>query len=97
MENETETVFESGSRDAYRKEIGQQMVRGAAVAAAVVFGPILFIYAIYLIGLLLPPESKEADDPTPDSFSQVVIEPAVEMAASSAFDGRGDRAGLFRV
>ncbi|MEM9060340.1 MAG: RC-LH1 core complex protein PufX [Pseudomonadota bacterium] len=46
-----------------------QMAKGAAVAAFVVFGPVVFIYALYFLGTFLPPESKEADDPTPDSFS----------------------------
>ena len=45
-----------------------QMVRGCMFAATVLFGPILFIYAVYLLGTLLPPESKDAQDPTPDSF-----------------------------
>ncbi|MEM1076011.1 MAG: RC-LH1 core complex protein PufX [Pseudomonadota bacterium] len=58
----------SDRRERIRAEILMQMGRGAFFAASVVFGPILFIYAVYLLGTLLPPESKEAVDPTPDSF-----------------------------
>ena len=50
-------------------EIASQMVIGAGAAGAVVVGAGVFVYVLYLIGTLLPPESKEADDPTPDSFS----------------------------
>ena len=43
------------------------------------FGPVIFIVALYYIGLLLPPESKEAADPTPDSFP-IVMEMEAEEA-----------------
>lgn len=80
MENENESVFANGEREEVRREIGLQMLRGAVIAALVVFGPILFVYSIYLLGLLLPPESKEADDPTPDSFSWITVEPTFGLA-----------------
>lgn len=72
MSSEEKGVFDGVDAPDYRKEIGTQMVRGAAVAGAVVFGPIILIYLIYLLGLLLPPEAREAVDPTPDSFPQLV-------------------------
>ncbi|MGR3541768.1 MAG: RC-LH1 core complex protein PufX [Hasllibacter sp.] len=43
------------------------MLRGAGYGALAFFGPIAVIYVIYLIGLLLPEESKLAPDPTPES------------------------------
>ncbi|MCH2163740.1 MAG: RC-LH1 core complex protein PufX [Marinovum sp.] len=51
------------------KEVLWQMVKGMLATAALFVGIGLFLYGIYLVSLLLPPESKEADDPTPDSFS----------------------------
>ncbi|MEM8801678.1 MAG: RC-LH1 core complex protein PufX [Pseudomonadota bacterium] len=63
-------AFASGNRSEIRKAVWYQLLRGAVVGGTVAFGPIIFIYVIYLVGLLLPPESKEADDPTPDSFVQ---------------------------
>jgi hypothetical protein len=41
-----------------------QMLRGAGYAAVVVFGIGLVLYAIYLLGLLLPADSKTAPDPS---------------------------------
>ncbi len=60
------------SRPRIFAEIGGQMAVGAGVAGAVVIGTGVFIYVLYLIGTLLPPESKEAQDPTPGSFSAYV-------------------------
>ncbi|MEM0990234.1 MAG: RC-LH1 core complex protein PufX [Pseudomonadota bacterium] len=57
------------------KDVGKQMCVGAGVAAAVILVPAALIYVTYLIGTLLPPESKEADDPTPDSFSYYYEQP----------------------
>ncbi|MEM8822721.1 MAG: RC-LH1 core complex protein PufX [Pseudomonadota bacterium] len=53
---------------AMRRDIFKQMLIGAAAAAGTVIIPVVFIYGLYLAGTLLPPESKEAVDPTPDSF-----------------------------
>jgi len=50
-----------------------EMSKGAGIAAAVFFGPVLAIYLLYLLGTLLPEESREAPDPTPDSFSMTEI------------------------
>jgi hypothetical protein len=46
-----------------------RMFVGAAIGGVVFFGPVIFIVLLYYFSLLLPPESKEAEDPTPDSFS----------------------------
>ncbi|MFN3970450.1 MAG: RC-LH1 core complex protein PufX [Gemmobacter sp.] len=46
-----------------RSWILSQMMRGAGYAAVLVFGTMIVIYAIYLFGLLLPPESKTAPSP----------------------------------
>ena len=45
-----------------------QMVAGSFVAVAVIGIPIVYILFFYFIGTFLPIESKQADDPTPDSF-----------------------------
>ncbi|MEM7075857.1 MAG: RC-LH1 core complex protein PufX [Pseudomonadota bacterium] len=46
-----------------------RMLLGAGVAALLFFGTLILLWFIYFVGTFLPPESKEADDPTPDSFS----------------------------
>ncbi|MEM8580467.1 MAG: RC-LH1 core complex protein PufX [Pseudomonadota bacterium] len=51
-----------------RFEIVKQMLKGSGVAAGVLLLPAAFIFCVHLVGTLLPPESKEAVDPTPDSF-----------------------------
>ena len=51
-----------------RADILGLMLKGAGYAALLVISIWAFIYAIYLVGLLLPSESKEAADPTPLSF-----------------------------
>lgn len=73
-----------------RKTITNQMFKGFVIAMVTFFGPVIFIVALYYIGLLLPPESKEAADPTPDSFPIVMeAEEPVEEAAEEegASDG----------
>tara|TARA_B100000131_G_scaffold303250_1_gene327140 strand:+ start:347 stop:559 length:213 start_codon:yes stop_codon:yes gene_type:complete len=45
-----------------------QMAAGSFVAIAVIGIPIVYILFFYFIGTFLPIESKQADDPTPDSF-----------------------------
>ncbi|MEM8576621.1 MAG: RC-LH1 core complex protein PufX [Pseudomonadota bacterium] len=64
-------------RERIRANITMQMLKGFGIAGSVVFGPILFIYLLIGIGTLLPPESKEAVDPTPDSFVSNSPEPQV--------------------
>jgi hypothetical protein len=46
-----------------RSWILHEMLVGAGKAAIVLVGIGVLIYAIYLVGLLLPPESKEAPAP----------------------------------
>ena len=66
-----------------RNSIMTQMGKGFVLAMVTFLGPVLFIVAIYYVGLLLPPESKEAADPTPDSFPIVMeAEAAVEEEAA---------------
>ena len=48
-----------------------QMVAGSFVAVLVIGIPIAYILFFYLIGTFLPIESKQAEDPTPDSFVQL--------------------------
>ncbi|NNE53725.1 MAG: RC-LH1 core complex protein PufX [Sulfitobacter sp.] len=51
-----------------RADVLALMLKGAGYAALFCFGVGFLLWAIYAIGLLLPPESKEADDPTPFSY-----------------------------
>jgi hypothetical protein len=44
------------------------MMKGAGYAALFCIVVGFFMWALYAIGLLLPEESKEADDPTPFSY-----------------------------
>jgi hypothetical protein len=46
------------------------MVAGSIFTAIALGVPIVFIAGLYFIGTFLAPESKEAIDPTPDSFLQ---------------------------
>lgn len=54
------------------------MMKGAGYAAAVILAVWAVIYVIYLVGLLLPPESKEAVDPTPLGFNTYIAAPLVQ-------------------
>lgn len=69
--------FEETPAARLRSWILAQMMRGAGYAAILVFGTMLLIYAIYLLGLLLPPESKTAPSP----FGFVIEAPATTRAA----------------
>jgi len=48
------------------------MLKGAGYAAIFCLATWFFIWAFYAIGMLLPEESKEAEDPTPFSFEMTV-------------------------
>jgi hypothetical protein len=61
--------------------IFRQLGKGLLIASVVFFGPVLFIWVLSLIGDLLPPESKEAADPTPDSFP-IIMEMEAEEESS---------------
>lgn len=69
-----------------RRTITTQMFKGFVIAMVTFFGPVVFIVGLYFVGELLPPESKEAADPTPDSF------PIVMEAAPAAEDAAEDEA-----
>jgi hypothetical protein len=55
--------YEESESARLRSWVLGQMLRGAGYAAILVFGVMFLIYAIYLVGLLLPPESKTAPSP----------------------------------
>lgn len=48
------------------------MLKGAGYAAIFCLATWFFIWALYAIGMMLPEESKEAEDPTPFSFEMTV-------------------------
>ena len=48
-----------------------QMVAGSFFAVLALGIPIAFILFFYFLGTFLPIESKQADDPTPDSFAHM--------------------------
>ena len=52
-------------------QIFGQMVAGSFFAAVALGIPIAFILFFYFLGTFLHIESKQADDPTPDSFVQL--------------------------
>jgi len=68
-----DNLLELSSRTRLFYEIMGLMMKGAGYAAVVVVGVWFFIYAIFLVGKLLPEESKEAADPTPLSFNEYVV------------------------
>ena len=49
------------------------MFAGAMFGGVIVGGVGAFIAVLMVVSSWLPPESKEADDPTPDSFSAYVL------------------------
>ena len=63
------------SPDRVRAEGFGGMFAGAIFGGVMVGGMAVFIGVLMLISSWLPPESKEADDPTPDSFSFLYVLP----------------------
>jgi hypothetical protein len=63
----SDNYFDEGRAAMLRSWVLGQMLRGAGFAAILVFGIGLLLYAIYLVGLLLPEESKQAPAPMPQS------------------------------
>lgn len=57
-------------------EVAWLMGKGAAMGAAIFVGVGVFIWLLILLGSVLPPDSKEAADPTPWSY----VIPAEESA-----------------
>ncbi len=49
-------------------KVGILMLRGAGYAAIFCIAMLVLVLGTYVVGLLLPEESKEADDPTPFSY-----------------------------
>ncbi|MGD1881088.1 MAG: RC-LH1 core complex protein PufX [Paracoccaceae bacterium] len=80
MSEDKEVFGGDFSRTNLRAQVRNQMLIGAGVAFGLVGGVVAFIYALIFIGTLLPPESKEAVDPTPDSFSAYEITQSVDRA-----------------
>ncbi|NRB03077.1 MAG: RC-LH1 core complex protein PufX [Rhodobacteraceae bacterium] len=69
MSDQNKEIFDGDfSKPRIMAEIFGQMFVGAGAAAFVIGGAGVFVYLLYLVSLFLPPESKEADDPTPNSF-----------------------------
>lgn len=57
------------SRERIQAEGFGNMFAGALFGGALFGGVAVFMAILVVISSWLPPESKEADDPTPDSFS----------------------------
>ena len=60
-----------------RADVTALMLKGAGYAALFCIGVGFMIWVIYAIGLLLPEQSKEADDPTPFSYHLIVEDTAI--------------------
>jgi hypothetical protein len=58
-----------------RSWILSEMLRGAGYAAIFVFGTMIILYVIYLVGLLLPEESRQTPDPMPRSSIEWLVGP----------------------
>ena len=75
MSDQSKMYYETDRRGAIRNYVLNEMLRGMAWAAAAIAIVVLPLYALYLLGLFLPAESKNAPPPMP--FSQVqTIAPA---------------------
>ena len=68
MSSDKENILAMSETQRLHYDVLGLMMKGAGYAAAFVLVVWAFIYVIYLVGLLLPAESKEAADPTPLSF-----------------------------
>lgn len=68
----------TSSRDFRLKaDVTSLMLKGAGYAAIFCFALFVLWWVIVGIGALLPPESKEADDPTP--LSQMILPAEVHV------------------
>lgn len=56
-----------------RADVLMLMLKGGGYAALLCIGFGLFMWILYGVGLLLPEESREADDPTPFSAYEAPI------------------------
>ena len=73
MSSQKEIFDGDFSPERIRTEAFGNMFAGALIGGAVVGVMAGFIIVLMVISSWLPPESKEADDPTPDSFSYYVL------------------------
>jgi hypothetical protein len=74
MSDEKAYFFETSRRSVMRNWILSEMLRGGGYAAVVVFGTMIAIWLIYLFGLLLPEDSKNAPPPMPYSHLEAPAE-----------------------
>ena len=68
--------YAQSRRSVIRGFVLSEMMRGAGYAALVIVSIGLLLKAIYLLGLLLPEDSKNAPPPMPYSQVQTVAETA---------------------
>jgi len=61
---EQRPIFGERKEPSLFQEGAQLMAKGALIGAAIAFIPVVFIWIFVAIGSLLPPESKEAPDPS---------------------------------
>ena len=61
---EHRSIFGERKDPSLFQEGAQLMAKGALIGAAIAFIPVVFIWIFVAIGSLLPPESKEAPDPS---------------------------------
>jgi len=61
---EQRRIFGERKEQSLYQEGAALMAKGAGYGAAVFFGVMFFIFILIAIGALLPPESKEAPDPS---------------------------------
>ena len=64
MAEQTRPIFGERKEPSLYQEGAQLMAKGFAIGAAIAFIPVVFIWIFVAIGSLLPPESKEAPDPS---------------------------------
>lgn len=64
---------QGGKRARIRGFVLSEMLRGAGISGVVIVIVALSVWVVYLIGLLLPAESKNAPPPMPFSSVRTVI------------------------
>ena len=72
MNTNDQPYWAQDRRGMLRSWVLSEMLRGAGYAGVVLLGIGLFLWVIYLFGLLLPEDSKNAPPPMP--FSMVVTD-----------------------
>ena len=61
-----------------RGDVLMLMLRGAGYAAIFLLAMLILVWGLYAIGLLLPEESRDTEDPTP--FSHVIEDSGSQIA-----------------